>query len=321
VRARLGTVDALVRYGAARFRASRLAFGHGTTGAWDEAVYLTLHALKLPLDELEPHLGHRPTPRQIANVLRLFERRIRERTPAAYLTHEAWLGDFRFYVDERVIVPRSYIAELLRADLAPWVAQPRKIRTALDLCTGSGCLAVLLAYSFPRAEVDAVDIEHSALGVARRNIANFGLKSRVKAIRSDLFAELGAKRYDLIISNPPYVKTAAMRRLPPEFRREPKVALAGGRDGLDVVRTILRDAAAHMKPGGLLVVEVGHNRSRVEKSFPRLPFTWLETSGGDDCVFLLEREQLHPSRGRPAAAASPKGASSPLRSARSSGPA
>lgn len=282
-----------MRYGAARFRASRLAFGHGTTGAWDEAAYLTLHALKLPLDQLEPHLDQRPTPHQIASVLKLFERRIRERVPAAYLTHEAWLGDFRFYVDERVIVPRSYIAELLRADLAPWVSQPRKIRTALDLCTGSGCLAVLLANSFPRAKVDAVDIDRGALRVAQRNIADYRLKSRVKGIRSDLFAGLGARRYDLIISNPPYVRTAVMRRLPREFRCEPELALAGGKDGLDVVRTILRDAAAHMNPGGLLVVEVGHNRSRVEKSFPRLPFIWLETSGGDDCVFLLAREQLH----------------------------
>lgn len=270
----------------------RLAFGHGTTNAFDEAVYLTLHSLKLPLDQLEPHLELRPTTRQLAKVLRLFDRRMRERKPAAYLTREAWLEDFRFYVDERVIVPRSHIAGLLREDLAPWISGPGQVRAALDLCAGSGCLAIMLALRFARARVDAADISRDALSVARRNVAAYALRSRIQLIQSDLFAALGGKRYDLIVSNPPYVRTAAMRRLPHEYRREPQLALAGGNDGLEVIRVILREAAVHLNPGGLLVVEAGHNRARVERVFPRLAFTWPGTSGGNDCVFLLYREQL-----------------------------
>jgi ribosomal protein L3 glutamine methyltransferase len=281
-----------VHAGAKRFGAARLVFGHGTTNAFDEAVYLTLHALRLPPDELEPHLDTPLTKRQSGRILTLFERRIRERAPAAYLTHEAWLGDFRFYVDERVIVPRSYIAELLREDLAPWLINPRKIRSALDLCTGSGCLAILLAHSFPRARIDATDIAADALRVARRNVANYQLENRINLLKSDLFSALAEKRYDLIVSNPPYVRAAIMRRLPPEYRREPRIALAGGTDGLAALRGILSQAARHLNPNGLLVAEVGHNRRQVEKAFPGLAFTWPETSGGDDCVFLLAREQL-----------------------------
>lgn len=291
-RARPRTVGKLVQHGAIRFKAARLTFGHGSASARDEAAYLVLHALGLPLAQLEPHLDLRLTPRQIANVLKLFERRIKERKPAAYLTREAWLGEFRFYVDERAIVPRSYIAELLRDDVAPWIAKPENVGAALDLCTGSGCLAVLLAHSFPRAAIDAADISRDALKVARRNVADYRLQNRIRLIASDLFAALAGRRYDLIVANPPYVRTAAMRRLPREHRHEPRLALAGGRDGLDAVRIILSEAAAHLKPGGLLVVEVGHNRSRVERAFPRLAFTWPDTSGGDDCVFLLYREQL-----------------------------
>jgi len=286
------TVRDFVHLGAKQFNAARLVFGHGTTNAFDEAAYLTLHALRLPPDELEPHLDTLLKPRQMEKVLRLFERRMRERKPAAYLTREAWLGDFRFYVDERVIVPRSFVAELLRDDLAPWLIEPHAIRTALDLCTGSGCLAILLAHSFPRARIDAVDIAADALRVAQRNVTDYKLKNRVRLIKSDLFAALAGKRYDLIVSNPPYVTAAIMRRLPQEYRREPAIALAGGKDGLAAVRVILQQAAQHLKPGGLLVVEVGHSRRRVEKAFPRLAFTWAETSGGDDCVFLLTREQL-----------------------------
>jgi len=288
----LRTLRDALHHGVKRFKQARLAFGHGTTNAFDEAAYLTLHALRLPLHELEPHLDTLLTARQLDRILKLFERRIAERKPAAYLTREAWLGDFRFYVDERVIVPRSYIAELLRDDLAPWVAKPSKIKTALDLCTGSGCLAILLAHSFRRARIDAVDIDRNALRVARRNVADYGLADRIALHEADLFSALAGKRYDLIVSNPPYVTAANMRRLPREYRSEPPIALAGGSDGLDVVRAMLSQAAAHLNPGGLLVVEVGHNRQGVEKAFPRLPFTWPETSGGDDCVFLLSREQL-----------------------------
>lgn len=290
--ARPVTLAGLIRKGARRFRAARLAFGHGTTRAFDEAAYLALHALRLPPDGLQSQLDTPLSTAQARRVLALFGRRIRERKPAAYLTHEAWLGEYRFYVDERVIVPRSYIAELLRDNLAPWVTRPQGVKSALDLCTGSACLAIVLAHGFPRAGIDAADISADALRVARRNVADYRLKSRIRLIKSDVFAGMAGKRYDLIVSNPPYVRTAVMRRLPAEYRREPKLALAGGKDGLDIVRNILRRAAAHLNPRGILVVEVGHNRPRVEKAFPRLAFTWPLTSGGDDCVFVLEREQL-----------------------------
>lgn len=286
------TVGELVRHGARSFEAARLSFGHGTTSAFDEAAYLTLHALKLPLGELEANLNRRPAPRQISAVLKLFQRRIKERRPAAYLTHEAWLGDFRFYIDERAIVPRSYIAELLRDDLVPWISNPSAIQAVLDLCTGSGSLAILAAYSFPRAKIDAADISRDALGVARRNVSGYALQRRIRLVESDLFSALTGRRYDLIVSNPPYVREAVMRRLPREYRHEPRLALAGGADGLDSVRVILREARDHLNPGGLLVVEAGHNRARLERVFPRLAFTWANTSGGGDCVFLLYREEL-----------------------------
>ena len=283
----------LIRHGARRFLAHGLALGHGTLDARDEAAYLPLHALKLP--PVHPAgRARRLAKRQVAAVMAAFERRIRERKPAAYVTSEAWLGDLKFYIDERAIIPRSYIAELLREDLAPWIVSPGQVRRALDLGTGSGCLAVLLARSFPRARVDATDVSTAALQVARRNVSNYRLSRRIRLARSDLFAALGRRRYDLIVSNPPYVRTSVMRRLPPEYRFEPALALAGGVDGLDIVHRILNAARRHLNPGGVLVVEVGHNRRRVERAYPRLAFTWAETSGGDDCVFLLSREQLHP---------------------------
>ena len=282
----------LVRYGARRFTERRLAFGHGSINAFDEAAYLALHALGLPPDQLVPHLDMRPTPGRIQKVLDLFERRIKQRIPAAYLTGEAWLGEFSFYVDKRVIVPRSYIAELLRDDLAPWIPRPAKIRSALDLCTGSGCLAVMLAHSFPRARIDAVDISADALHLARRNVARYALQKRIRLLRSDLYAAVSRKRYDLIVSNPPYVAAASMRRLPREYRHEPRLALAGGRDGLDFTRAILFGAAAHLAPGGLLVMEIGHHRARLECAFPGTAFIWPHTSAGDDCVLLIYREDL-----------------------------
>ncbi len=286
------TVRDLIADAHARFKRARLAFGHGTTNAWDEAVYLVLHALKLPPDRLTPFLARTVTVREHQRALRLIEERIRRRVPAAYLTHEAWLGDYRFYVDERVIVPRSYLAELLRERLAPWVAQPARIKRALDLCTGSGCLAVLLARTFPAARVDAVDISRPALAVARRNVTAYRLQRRVRVLHSDLFSALRGERYDLIVANPPYVSAAVMHKLPPEYRREPPLALAGGTDGFDAVRVILGEAARQLTAGGLLVVEVGHNRQRLEAVFPHLPFVWPRTSGGDDCVFMLESRDL-----------------------------
>jgi ribosomal protein L3 glutamine methyltransferase len=286
------TLRAVLREAVTQFKCAGLAFGHGTHNARDEAVYLILHTLKLPLGELDSVLERQLSPRELDAVRAILRRRVRERTPAAYLTHEAWLGEFKFYVDERVIVPRSFIAELLRDGLAPWVSDARRVRSVLDLCSGSGCLAVLAAHAFPNASIDAADLSPAALQVARRNVKSYALAKRVRLVRTDLFDRLTACRYDLILSNPPYVDAAAMRALPREYRREPRLALAGGRDGLVLVRRMLAQAAAHLNPGGLLVVEIGHNRAALEKTFPRLPFVWLETSAGNDFVFLLSREDL-----------------------------
>ena len=285
------TVGRLLRHGARRFRAARLVFGHGTSSASDEAAFLVLRALDLPLDAPAKLLARRVPPRDAARVMQLFDRRVRERKPAAYLIGEAWLGDFRFHVDERAIVPRSHIAGLLRDRLAPWIPDPGRVRTALDLCTGSGCLAVLLAHAFRRARIDATDISRAALTVARRNVKAYRLTQRIQLVNCSWFSALRGKQYDLIVSNPPYVTHAALRRLPREYRHEPRVALAGGADGLDSVRLILAQAACHLKSGGILVVEVGGGRRRVENAYPRLPLTWFETSGGGG-VFLLTREQI-----------------------------
>lgn len=286
------TVNQLVDTAYARLMRARLAYGHGTTNAWDEAVYLVLHALRLPLDRLTPHLARQVSAMERHRALHLIDERIRRRVPAAYLTREAWLGKYRFYVDERVIVPRSYIAELLSERLAPWRAPRRRVRRTLDLCTGSGCLAILLARTFLAARVDAVDIDRDALAVARKNVASYGLQRRICILRSDMFSAVPRTRYDLIVANPPYVSAGAMRTLPSEYRHEPRLALAGGTDGLDAVRVILREAAARLDENGLLVVEVGHHRRRVEAAFPDLPFVWPQTSGGDDCVFILARRDL-----------------------------
>ena len=288
----LESVRDWLRWAVSRFTEAKLAFGHGTANAWDEAVYLVLHALSLPLDRLEPFLDAKLTQIERARLAEVLARRIESRVPAAYLTREAWLGEFRFYVDERVIIPRSYIAELLPDGLAPWIPDPATIREALDLCTGSGCLAILLAHAYPDADVDAVDLSSDALAVAQRNVADYALHGRINLIRSDLFANLVEKSYDLIISNPPYVTDRAMDALPSEYRHEPAMALAGGEDGLDAVRGIVRDAPRFLNPGGLLVVEVGSGRAAVEAAFPRMPFVWVASPGADDAVFAITREDI-----------------------------
>lgn len=288
----LGTLRDWLRWAVSRFNEARLTFGHGTTNAYDEAAYLLLHALHLPLDRLEPFLDAQLTQPERVQVAHLFARRIEDRVPAAYLTREAWLGEFRFHVDERVIVPRSFIANLLPDRLEPFIGDGTKVTSALDLCTGSGCLAILLAHAYPNADVDAADISSDALAVAQRNVSDYGLADRVNLIRSDLFQNLPEKSYDLIISNPPYVTAMAMESLPAEYRHEPALALDGGDDGMDAVRVIVRDAPQFLSPDGVLVVEVGHNRDAAEASFPRLPFTWLPTLDAEDGVFLLKREEL-----------------------------
>ncbi len=290
------TVRDWLRFAVSRFNEAGLFFGHGSDNAFDEAAYLILHTLHLPLDRLEPFLDASLTHGEGDALKRIIERRVKERVPAAYLTHEAWLGDFRFYVDERVIVPRSFIAELLREQVSPWVEDPESVNSAADICTGSGCLAVLMAHAFPHAEIDAVDISKDALAVAKKNVADYGLQDRVHLVQSDLMKKLKGRSYDLIITNPPYVNAPSMTELPEEYRREPELALASGEDGLEHIRRILADAPQHLNAGGLLIAEIGHNRDALEAAFPQLPFVWIETSAGDEYVFLLRREDLKPSR-------------------------
>ncbi len=286
------TVRSLVLGAAARLEEAGVSFGHGTTNAIDEAAWLVLHGLGLPVSELGPHLDLAVDAERARAANALVARRIRTRKPAAYLLKEAWLGPHRFYVDERAIVPRSFIAELLRPRLAPWIRDPSRVRAALDLCTGSGCLAILVALAFPKAAVDAADLSPEALAVARRNVADYRLGRRVRLVESDLFGALGGRTYDLIVSNPPYVTAASMKRLPQEYRQEPEMALASGRDGLAHARAILRGARDHLDPGGLLVVEIGHNRRALERAFPKLPFQWPALSAGPGFVFVLRREDL-----------------------------
>jgi ribosomal protein L3 glutamine methyltransferase len=290
--AELLTLRDWLRYAVTRFNVGKLFFGHGSTNAYDEAAYLLLHALHLPLDKLEPFLDAHLLESERRVLADLIRRRADERIPAAYLTQEAWLGDFRFHVDERVIVPRSYFAELLEDALAPWVEDADRVESALDLCTGSGCLAILMAHAFPNATIDATDIAADALDVARRNVSDYALEGRISLLQSDLFDALAGRRYDLIVANPPYVTGESMRLLPAEYRHEPRLALAAGDDGLDVVRRILAQAGRFLRPGGVVAVEVGHNRSHVEATFPELDFMWLESRSGSDMVFLLEARQL-----------------------------
>ena len=286
------TLRDLMRFSVSRFGEAGLHFGHGSDNAWDESAYLLLHTLHLPIDRLEPFMDARLTGDERAAALHIIKRRITERLPAAYLTNEAWLGEYRFYVDQRVIVPRSHIAELLRDQLSPWIDDPWAVGRVLDLCTGSACLAILAALAFPEARVDAVDISADALAVARRNVDDYQLADRLRLVESNAFAGVAGERYDVIISNPPYVNAESMAALPDEYRREPQLALASGEDGLDFTRIILEEAASHLNPKGVLIVEIGNNQTELERAFPDLPFTWLDTAAGDQFVFLLHREDL-----------------------------
>ena len=288
----LSTLRDLMRFSVSRFSEAGLYFGHGSDNAWDESAYLLLHTLHLPLDRLEPFMDARLTGDERAAALHIIKRRITERLPAAYLTNEAWLGEYRFYVDQRVIVPRSHIAELLREQLSPWIDDPWAVGRVLDLCTGSGCLAILAAQAFPEARVDAIDLSPDALAVARRNVDDYQLGSRLRLVESNAFAEIAGERYDVIISNPPYVNAESMAALPEEYRREPELALASGEDGLDFVRIILKEAAAHLNTKGVLIVEIGNNQQELEQAFPEIPFTWLDTAAGDQFVFMRHREDL-----------------------------
>lgn len=286
---------ALLERSARRLQRAGVHFGHGTDNARDEAAALLWHAIGQP--PLEPAVySRRVSKRAQARLEALLGRRIAERIPAVYLTRRCWFAGLPMYVDERVLIPRSPIAEMVEQCFAPWI-EPARVGRILDLGTGSGCIAIACAWAFPRARVDAVDISTDALEVAARNIREHRLRRRVRALQSDHFAALGRTSYDIIVSNPPYVGRRELKGLPAEYRHEPQVALAAGLDGLDSVKAILRQAYAHLRPGGILVVEVGNTERLLRRAFPRLPFVWLSFERGGGGVFLLEREQLR-GRGR-----------------------
>ncbi|MEM5366108.1 50S ribosomal protein L3 N(5)-glutamine methyltransferase [Paraburkholderia azotifigens] len=286
------TVRDVLRYAVSRFNQAGLAFGHGSSNAYDEAAYLVLHTLHLPIDLLEPFLDARLTQEEIESVLKVVERRAKDRVPAAYITQEAWMHGHRFHVDERVIVPRSFIGELLQDGLQPYVEDPEQVGAVLELCTGSGCLAILAAYAFPNADIDAVDLSPAALEVAARNVHEYQLEERIALFEGDLYAPLPERRYDVIITNPPYVNADSMKALPPEYRHEPEMALAGGADGMDIVRRIIADARNWLTDDGVLVVEIGNERAHVEAAFGGLDLVWMSTSAGDDNVFLIQASDL-----------------------------
>ena len=286
------TLRDLLRHAVTRFNTAQLYFGHGSDNAFDEAAYLLLHTLKLPLDQLDPFLDARLTTDEIQTLLGLIERRANDRVPVAYLTNEALLSYYRFYVDERVIVPRSFIAELIPEQFQPWVPDPDAVHKVLELCTGSGCLAIMLADAFPNAQIDAVDLSVDALEVANKNVAEYELQDRVTLYQSDLYEKLPTKKYDLIVTNPPYVNSVSMLKLPPEYRAEPQLALAGGDDGMDLVRRIVAGAKERLTTSGVLVVEIGNEFAHAEAAFAELELTWLSTSAGDESVFLLTADQL-----------------------------
>ncbi|KNH10394.1 Protein-N(5)-glutamine methyltransferase PrmB, methylates LSU ribosomal protein L3p [Candidatus Burkholderia brachyanthoides] len=286
------TVRDLLRFGVSRFTQARLSFGHGSANAFDEAAYLILHTLHLPLDTLDPFLDARLLDDEIDSVMKVIERRAKERIPTAYITQEAWMHGRRFYVDERVIVPRSFIGELLQDGLQPYVADPDHVTRVLELCTGPGCLAILAAQAFENADIDAVDISADALAVARRNVDDYDLADRVTLYEGDLYVPLPEAKYEVIVTNPPYVNADAMQTLPEEYRHEPELALAGGADGMDIVRRIIREASKWLTEDGVLVVEIGNERANVEAAFGGLDLVWLSPSAGEDNVFLIQAAYL-----------------------------
>ena len=287
----LRTIRDHIRWGMSRLNEAQVYFGHGTDNALDEAAYLVLHTLHLPPQVGEGYLDTRLTEAERRAVVQILTRRVEERVPAPYLTHEAWFAGMPFYVDERVLIPRSPIVELIEAQFEPWV-KPDGVRRVLDLCTGSGCIAIACAAAFPDAGVDAADISEDALAVARQNIEEFGLEGQVFPVQSDLFSNLTGRKYNIIVSNPPYVDAQDMASLPPEFLHEPRLALEAGDDGLDLVFTILYQAMYHLQADGILVVEVGNSREALEKLLPEVGFVWLEFERGGEGVFLLTAEEV-----------------------------
>jgi ribosomal protein L3 glutamine methyltransferase len=294
----LHTIRDWLRFAVSQFENSDIFYGHGTDNSYDEAVWLIMSALHLPMDTLNNFLDARLTSFEREKLANFIEKRITKHTPTAYLVKEAWLQGFKFYVDERVLIPRSFIAELLVNDrLSAWIEYPEMVESAVDICTGSGCLGVLLANSFPNAAIDVVDISQDAIDVCNINIQNYGLQDQITAVKSDMFSNLKdanniCKQYDVIISNPPYVDAPSMAALPAEYQNEPQLALGSGDAGLDHTHTLLREAGHYLNDGGILIVEIGHNRDALEAAYPNIIFNWLETSSGNDFVFLLTKDQL-----------------------------
>lgn len=287
----LSSILDFIRWGASQFRAAELSFAHGMASALDEAAYLVLHTLHLPVDTPELYFASKLTQVEKQKVMDILERRIIERKPAAYLTHEAWFAGLPFYVDERVLVPRSPIAELIEKQFYPWIDEAQ-VAHILDLCTGSGCIGIACAYAFPQAEVDLSDISTDAVTVAKINIERHGVSAQVQALESDLFTKLSGKRYDLIVSNPPYVDAAEIAEMSSEFQHEPLLGLAAGIDGLDTVHQILATAREHLTDHGILVVEVGNSQFALIEAYPTVAFQWLEFERGGDGIFLLTARQL-----------------------------
>jgi ribosomal protein L3 glutamine methyltransferase len=291
-----------LRYAIGRFRAAGLAFGHGATTALDEAAYLILEGLHLPIDTLDPFLDAKLLVPERRRLDALIEARVTTRKPAAYLVNRAYIQGVPFYVDERVIVPRSFIGELMMTAFVEdnaLIGDPERVARVLDLCTGGGSLAILAARVFPDAMIDAVDLSADALAVARRNVEEHGLGGRIRLIEGDLFEPVADERYNLILVNPPYVDAEAVAAFPPEYAAEPLIAHAGGKDGLDVVRQILRQAKPHLTPEGALVCEVGRGRDLLLDEYPDLPFAWLDTEESAGEVFLLRAADFAPAKGRP----------------------
>ncbi|HZP78164.1 MAG TPA: 50S ribosomal protein L3 N(5)-glutamine methyltransferase [Pseudolabrys sp.] len=291
----LASVLDFIRYAVTRFAEGKVTFGQGTEDPVEEAIFLVAEALGLPITRTDPFLAARLTAAERQRVFALIEQRVTRRVPAAYLLKRAYLQGVPFYVDERVIIPRSYIAELLNGGLfagdSPLI-EPTEVTRALDLCTGSGCLAVLASHTFPHAQVDAVEISKDALAVAKINVAEHGLEDRIKLHKGDLFGPVGDAVYDVIISNPPYVDAKAVASLPAEFAKEPELAHAGGRDGLDIVRRIIAEAPAHLSPQGGLLCEIGRGRAILERDFPQLDFLWVDTEESSGEVFWITAEGL-----------------------------
>jgi ribosomal protein L3 glutamine methyltransferase len=287
----LETIADLIRWGASRFEAAGVFYGHGTDNALDESAWLVAHALHLPVERAGEYGGCRVTFQERADVLALLHRRIDERRPSAYLTGRAWFAGLEFVVDDHVMIPRSPLAEIIAKGFAPWI-EPSRVGRVLDLCTGSGCIGIACAAHLPAADVDLVDVSPAALRIAARNRALHGVEDRVRIIESDLFAGVGQQTYDVIVSNPPYVAAAEMDALPAEFGHEPTLALAAGESGLDLALRILRDAPDHLGDDGILAVEVGSSAATLQQRFPDVPFTWLDFERGGEGVFLMRRDEL-----------------------------